>query len=95
MTVRRVLPHLLAAVLGVSAALLAACGSTTSGGVPQGDASVLKGQLEDVRQRVADGQCGGLSGQLRDVDTAIDGLPHTSCSSSRQIFLFGVHGQRR
>ena len=77
MTVRRALPYVLAAVLGVSAALLAACGSSTSGGVPQGDASVLKGQLEDVRQRVADGQCEGLSGQLRDVDTAIDGLPRS------------------
>ena len=77
MTVRRALPYLLAAVLGVGAALLAACGSSTSGGVPQGDASVLKGQLEDVRQRVADGQCDGLSAQLRDVDTAIDGLPRS------------------
>ena len=77
MTVRRALPYVLAAVLGVSAALLAACGSSTSGGVPQGDASVLKGQLEDVRQRVADGQCDGLSAQLRDVDTAIDGLPRS------------------
>lgn len=77
MTVRRALPYLLAAVLGVGAALLAACGASTSGGVPQGDASVLKGQLEDVRQRVADGQCSGLSAQLRDVDSAIDGLPRS------------------
>ena len=77
MTVRGALPYLLAAVLGVGAALLAACGASTSGGVPQGDASVLKGQLEDVRQRVADGQCSGLSAQLRDVDSAIDGLPRS------------------
>jgi hypothetical protein len=76
-TVRRALPYLLAALLGVGAALLAACGASTTGGVPQGDASVLKGQLEDVRQRVADGQCSGLSAQLRDVDTAIDGLPRS------------------
>jgi hypothetical protein len=76
-TVRRALPYLLAALFGVGAALLAACGSSTTGGIPQGDASVLKGQLEDVRQRVADGQCEGLSAQLRDVDTAIDGLPRS------------------
>jgi hypothetical protein len=45
--------------------------------VPAGDASVLKGQLEDVRQRVDDGQCDGLSAQLRQVDNAIDGLPRS------------------
>jgi hypothetical protein len=78
MTMRRAVPYLVAALLGVGAASLAACGnSTTTGGIPQGDASVLKGQLEDVRQRVADGQCDGLSGQLRDVDQAIDGLPQS------------------
>jgi hypothetical protein len=77
MTMRRAVPYLVAALLGVGAALLAACGSTTSGGVPQGDGAVLKGQLEDVRQRVAAGQCDGLSSQLRDVDGAIDGLPQS------------------
>jgi hypothetical protein len=76
-TMRRLLPHLLALTLGVGAALLVACGSSTSGGVPAGDASVLKGQLEDVRQRVGDGQCDGLSDQLRQVDNAIDGLPRS------------------
>jgi hypothetical protein len=76
-TMRRAVPYLVAALLGVGAALLAACGSSTSGGVPAGDAAVLKGQLEDVRQRVADGQCDGLSSQLRDVDSAIDGLPQS------------------
>lgn len=74
---RRFLPGLLALALGVGAALLVACGSSTSGGVPSGDGSVIKGQLDDVRQRVADGQCDGLSGQLREVDSAIDGLPRS------------------
>jgi hypothetical protein len=74
---RHLLPYLLALTLGVGAALLVACGSSTSGGVPAGDASVLKGQLEDVRQRVDAGQCDGLSGQLRQVDSAIDGLPRS------------------
>jgi TolA-binding protein len=74
---RRLLPGLLALALGVGAALLVACGSSTSGGVPAGDGSVIKGQLDDVRQRVADGQCDGLSDQLRQVDSAIDGLPRS------------------
>jgi hypothetical protein len=77
MIVRRALPYLLALTLGIAAALLAACGSSTTGGIQQGDGSVLKGQLEDVRQRVADGQCDGLAAQLRDVDTAIDALPRS------------------
>ncbi len=78
MIVRPLLPHLLALTLGVGAALLVACGgSSTSGGIPQGDASVLKGQIEDVRQRVDEGQCDGLSTQLREIDTAIDGLPRS------------------
>ena len=78
MTMRRAVAYLVAALLGVGAASLAACGNSgTTGGVPQGDAAVLKGQLEDVRRRVADGQCDGLASQMRDVDQAIDGLPQS------------------
>jgi hypothetical protein len=76
-TVRRGLPHVIALVLGVAAALLAACGSSTRGGIPAADASDIKGQLEDVRTRVADGNCDGLTRELRDIDSAIDGLPQS------------------
>jgi septal ring-binding cell division protein DamX len=75
MTMRRTLPHLIALLLGVGAALLAACGQTTRGGIPAADASVLKHQLEDVRGRVADGRCDQLASSLRRVNTSIDGLP--------------------
>jgi TolA-binding protein len=77
MTIRRTLPHLVALLLGVGAALLAACGQTTRGGIPAADASDLKRQLEDVRGRVADGRCDELAGQLRQVNTRIDELPRS------------------
>jgi hypothetical protein len=73
----RTLPYLLAPVLGVGAALLAACGQTTRGGIPAADASGLKRQLENVRQRVADGRCDQLAGQLREVNNRIDELPRS------------------
>jgi hypothetical protein len=73
----RTLPYLLALVLGVGAALLAACGQTTRGGIPAADASGLKRQLDNVRQRVADGRCDQLAGQLREVNNRIDELPRS------------------
>jgi hypothetical protein len=72
---RRGLPQLAALTLGVGAALLAGCGSGTRGGIPRSDASDIKGQLEDIRNRVSDGSCDNLSSQLRDVNTSIDNLP--------------------
>ena len=77
MRMRRTLPHLLALLLGVGAALLAACGQGTRGGIPAADASDLKRELEDVRARVAEGRCDELSGQLRQVNTRIDQLPRS------------------
>jgi len=75
MTVRRTLPCLLAALLGVGAALLAACGSGSDAGIPSADASTLKSQVNDVRQAVEDERCRDVAGQLRQVDEAIDDLP--------------------
>jgi outer membrane biosynthesis protein TonB len=75
MTVRRTLPYLLAAMLGVGAALLAACGSGTDAGIPSANASDLKSQISDVRQAVEDRRCADVAGQLRQVDERIDDLP--------------------
>lgn len=74
---RRFLPYVLALVLGAGAALLAACGDSTRGGIPAADAADLNSQLEDVRDRVDDGNCDELSGQLRQVDNGIDDLPRS------------------
>ena len=75
MIVRRILPHLLAALLGCGAALLAACGSGTTAGIPEANAGDLKSQIVDVRQAVDDGRCSDVPGQLRQVDEGIDDLP--------------------
>jgi hypothetical protein len=75
MTVRRILPFLLAALVGAGAALLAACGAGTEAGIPQANASDLKSQIEDVRLAVDDGRCSDVPGQLRQVDEGIDDLP--------------------
>jgi TolA-binding protein len=77
MTMPRTLPHLLALLLGVGAALLAACGQTTRGGIPAADASSLNRELESVRAAVADGRCDQLADQLREVNTRIDELPRS------------------
>lgn len=78
MSVRRLLPHLLAALLGVGAALVAACGSGTTGGIPSANAGDLKSQIVDVRQAVEDGRCSDVPGQLRQVDDGIDDLPSST-----------------
>lgn len=77
MSVRRLLPHLLALVLGVAAALLAACGQSTPAGIPSADAGELRSQLDDVRDRVEGGRCSDLNGQLRQVDEGVDALPES------------------
>ena len=77
MTVRRTLPFLLAALLGVGAALLAACGSNGDGRIPAASASDLKREIGHVRKAVEGDRCADVSGQLRQVDEGIDDLPPT------------------
>ncbi len=84
MTVPRPLPYLLALALGVGAALLVACGGGTTGGIPGAIAGDLKSQIEDVQQAVEDGRCEDVSGQLRQVDDAINDLPSTVDDRLRQ-----------
>jgi hypothetical protein len=60
MSMRLALPYLLAAVLGVSTAVLVACGSSSSDRrqfIPPGSASRLENALSDVRSAVDDGDC--------------------------------------
>jgi hypothetical protein len=80
MIVRQRLPYLLALVLGVSTALLAACGGGTASGIPSASAGELKSQLDDVQRAADGGHCGEVPGQLKQVDQAIDDLPATTDS---------------
>lgn len=75
MTVRRILPFLIAALLGVGSALIAACGSGSDAGIPAANATDLMSQITDVREAVEDGRCSDVPGQLRQVDDGIDDLP--------------------
>jgi cell division protein FtsN len=78
-SVRRGLPYVLALLLGMSTALLAACGGGgTKGGIPSASAGELKSQITDVGQAVADGRCSDVQGQLKQVDQGIDQLPGTT-----------------
>jgi TolA-binding protein len=76
---RSLLPYVLALLLGMSTALLAACGAGgTKGGIPSASAGELKSQITDVGQAVDGGRCKEVQGQLRQVDQAIDELPKTT-----------------
>jgi hypothetical protein len=78
MTMRRVLPPVIALLLGVGAALLVACGSGgTRGGIPAASAGELKDQLDTVRRAVADKRCDDVGSQLDQVDENISSLPGT------------------
>ena len=78
MNVRRGLPYVLALLLGMSTALLAACGGgSTQRGIPSASAGELKSQITDVGQAVDGGRCDEVEGQLEQVDEGIDQLPET------------------
>ncbi len=81
MTVNRTLPYLIAALLGVGAALLAACGSGSDAGIPAANAGTLKSNITDVREAVDGGRCSDVPGQLRQVDEGIDDLPPSTDDS--------------
>jgi hypothetical protein len=94
MTVRRALPYVVALLLGVCAALVAACAGSTKGGIPAASASDLKSQLEDIRERVDAGRCGELNGQLRQVDEGIDSLPESVDEQLKQALRDGANRLR-
>jgi len=94
MTVRRALPYVVALLLGVCAALVAACAGSTRGGIPAASASNLKSQLEDIRERVDAGNCGELNGQLRQVDEGIDALPGSVDEQLKQALRDGANRLR-
>ncbi|MDP1848047.1 MAG: hypothetical protein Q8K79_09675 [Solirubrobacteraceae bacterium] len=76
---RRALPYVLALSLGMSTALLAACGGGgTKGGIPSASAGELKSQITDVGQAVDDRRCDDVPGQLKQVDEGVDQLPATT-----------------
>lgn len=86
MTVRRVLPHLLALAAGVlSAVALVACGSEDrSGLLRSADAQALLEELDTIQARVADGECTALGQDLSQLRGAIVNLPSTVDEALRE-----------
>jgi hypothetical protein len=75
---RAALPFLLALVLGVAAAALVACGSSTSSRrqlIPQTSAQRLKNALDDARRAVADGNCTAAARALARARGVLVNLP--------------------
>jgi hypothetical protein len=62
--VRRVLPYVIALILGVAAAVAVGCGDRSKL-VPPSQASNIKAQLAQIKSDVDAGQCTGLSDKLR------------------------------
>lgn len=70
---RAPLPHLVALLLGVGAAVAVGCGDR-SNLIPAGKADQLTQQLADIKTRIAEGNCDGITGDVRQFRTAVIAL---------------------
>ncbi|HVW17387.1 MAG TPA: hypothetical protein VHB30_03985 [Solirubrobacteraceae bacterium] len=78
----RVVPYLLALVLGAGAAGLTACGSSSQKLIPAEQAGSLRDDLDAVRAAVADADCAGAADA---VDQAQSDLNQMSSKVDRQL----------
>src|SRR3954453_137093 len=81
MTVRpsptRLIPFVLAFALGLGAAALTACGSSTSKAlIPAADADQLKSDLGKVQDAIDSGKCSDISQALSQAKTDVQQLPN-------------------
>jgi hypothetical protein len=72
--VRRALPHLVALLIGATAAFAVGCGDR-SNLLPAAKASSLSNRLDQIRQAVADGDCQGATSALDQAQSVADSLP--------------------
>lgn len=76
MTVRRLVPHLLAFVLGIGAAGLAACGAKENPAmIPAANAAELKADLDDVLAAVGARDCGAARDAIAQAEADLGALP--------------------
>jgi hypothetical protein len=92
--VRRRLPHLVALLLGILAAVAIGCGNR-SNLIPANDASNLKGQLAQIKQDVASGSCDGLASKIQQVRDGALALPNTVDQRLRSRINAGVKALRQ
>lgn len=70
---RAPLPHLVALILGVAAATAVGCGDR-SNLIPSARANDLEQQLADIKARIDQGECDGITGDVRQFRTAVIAL---------------------
>jgi hypothetical protein len=71
---RAPLPHLVALLLGVAAAVAVGCGDR-SNLIPASKANAMEQQLADIKARIDQGDCNGITADVRRFRTAVtDGL---------------------
>jgi hypothetical protein len=78
MTVRRPIAFPLAATLGVTAALFAACGQDDSGLLSSGGAERMVSSLDRIERAVESGECDRAQQALADLKNRIDNLPSST-----------------
>jgi hypothetical protein len=87
---------LLACVLGVSAATLVSCGSSSSKLIPVADSSSLQGDFETVAQAAenADGSCSNTEGALLKTEQDFEALPASVDAGLRDRMREGINKLR-
>jgi hypothetical protein len=92
---RAALIALLAALLGVGAAGLLACGGSTKGGIPASRAGDLKDRLQAVRDAVADGKCDRADTELAKLRLDVERVPASVRRALRERLNDGVRALDR
>jgi hypothetical protein len=85
----RVLPPLVALVLGATTALLVACGGS-DGRIPSGDASSLTNALSQISSDYRAGHCQAAQRDVAKAQNAVLGLPDTVDARLRQRLQSGI-----
>lgn len=90
MRARRLLPFLLALVLGAGAAIgLAACGSSDAL-IPSSDAAKLERQLASLQRSVDGGECDAADAAVAELTNAVANLPKSVDTKLRDSLHRGV-----
>jgi TolA-binding protein len=89
--VRRLLPPLLALLLGVSCAFLVACGGgNTAGLIPANQASSMTTQLDKIDAAVRRGRCAGVDKQVATLQSQVNALSRKVNAQLRSQLQKGV-----
>jgi hypothetical protein len=86
---RAPLPHLVALLLGVGAAVAVGCGDR-SNLIPASRADALTQQLADIKSRIAQGDCDGITDDVRKFRASVTGLSSSVDRGLRQRLREGA-----